>query len=66
MEQKWNKTSPARTARISLNLRIPGHADHRSGIMSIKIPQPCRSGFRDDVDHDSGLMPIRNRSAPEC
>jgi hypothetical protein len=40
-------------------LRIPGHADQRSGVMVISVPGSCRSGFRDDGDHDSGLMPIK-------
>jgi hypothetical protein len=41
-------------------LRIPGHADQYSGVMSITIPGSCRSSFRDDGDQDSGLMPIKS------
>jgi hypothetical protein len=47
-------------------LRIPGHADHRSGMKPITIPGSCRSGFRGDGDHDSGLMPISKWAIPEC
>jgi hypothetical protein len=32
----------------------------------INIPGSCRSGFRDDGDQDSGLMPIKKRLIPEC
>jgi hypothetical protein len=42
-------------------MRIPGDADHRSGLMAITIPGPWRSGFRDDADRCSGLMPIKKR-----
>ena len=47
-------------------LRIPEHADHDSGMMSIMIPGSCRSEFRGDGDQDSGLMPIKNSAIPEC
>jgi hypothetical protein len=47
-------------------VRIPGHADQHSGLMAITIPGGWRSGFRDDADHDSGLMPISFRLRPEC
>jgi hypothetical protein len=39
-------------------VHIPGHADHDSGAKPIRVPGSCRSGFRDDGDHGSGLMPI--------
>jgi len=45
-------------------VRIPGHADQRSGVMVISVPGSCRSRFRDDGDHNSGLMPIKKRSDP--
>jgi len=48
------------------DLRIPGHADHDSGLMAITIPGGWRSGFRDDGDRCSGLMPITFRPVPEC
>jgi hypothetical protein len=34
-------------------VRIPGDADHRSGLMAITIPGRWRSGFRDDADQKS-------------
>jgi hypothetical protein len=46
-------------AREAGFVRIPGHADQRSGVMVIRVPGSCRSGFWDDGDHDSGLMPIK-------
>jgi hypothetical protein len=45
-------------------VRIPGHADQRSGVMVISVPGSCRSGFRDDGDQDSGMMPIKKASDP--
>ena len=47
-------------------LRIPGHADQRSGLMAITIPGGWRSGFRADGDRCSGLMPISFRPVSEC
>jgi hypothetical protein len=46
-------------------MRIPGQADHDSGVMVIAIPGSCRSAFRDDGDQCSGMMPIRNQAVPE-
>jgi hypothetical protein len=34
-------------------------------VMVISVPGSCRSGFRDDGDHDSGLMPIKGSPIPE-
>jgi hypothetical protein len=42
---------------------IPGQADHDSGVMVIRIPGSCRSAFRDDGDHYSGLMPITKQAS---
>jgi len=39
-------------------VRIPEHADQRSGLMMIAIPRWCRSRFRADGDHYSGGKPI--------
>jgi hypothetical protein len=60
--------SPAwgNAARAAIGMRIPGHADQRSGLMTITIPGAWRSGFRDDGDRCSGLMPISFRLRPEC
>lgn len=40
-------------------LRIPGHADQRSGVMAITIPRSWRSRFRADADQKaagSGML----------
>jgi hypothetical protein len=39
-------------------MRIPGHADQRSGVMVISVPRSCRSVFRDHADQNSGMMAI--------
>ena len=41
------------------NLRIPGDADQRSGLMAIRVPGGRRSRFRDDADQklaDRGIV----------
>jgi hypothetical protein len=48
---------------------VPGKLVLRIGcvfrMMPITVPGRCRSRFRDDADHCSGLMPITNRRTPE-